>query len=105
MFQSKYQGSPSLPEYIRMPKVGEREPITNLSRSSMDRLVRPQECNDFKPPVASRCVRIRGNARRGSRLILLSSLLDFLGRQPRQLKPLRDCCLAGKSTPTRNNEA
>jgi hypothetical protein len=81
-----------------MPKVGEREPFTNLSRSSMDRLVRPQECNDFKPPVISRCVRIRGNARRGSRLILLSSLLDFLGQQPRQLKPFRDRQLARKIT-------
>jgi hypothetical protein len=95
MSQSKPKGSQSLPEYIRMPKVGEREPITNLSRSSIDRLVRPQECNDFKPPVASRCVRIRGDARRGTRLILLSSLLGFISRQPRQL-PARDAeiCLA-----------
>jgi hypothetical protein len=66
--------------------LGEREPITNLSRSSIDRLIRPQKCNDFKPPVASRCVRIRGNARRGTRLIVLSSLLDFLKKQPKQLK-------------------
>jgi hypothetical protein len=72
-----------------MPKLGEREPITGLSRSSIDRLIRPQQCNDFKPPVASRCVRIRGNARRGSRLVLLSSLLDFLNRQPKQLKRVR----------------
>jgi hypothetical protein len=86
MPQSKPQGSSPLPEFIRMPRIGEREPITGLSRSSIDRLIRPQQCNNFKPPVASRCVRIRGNARRGSRLILLSSLLDFLNRQPKQLK-------------------
>jgi hypothetical protein len=74
----------SRPEYIRMPRVGERESITNLSRSTIDRLVRPQPCNDFKPPVVSRCVRIRGGSRRGARLILLSSLLAYLGKSSRQ---------------------
>ena len=82
MSQIKAPKSPSLPEYIRLPKIGEREHFTNLSRSSIDRLIRPQECNNFKPPVASRCVRIKGGARRGTRLILLSSLLDFLNHQP-----------------------
>jgi hypothetical protein len=74
------------PEYIRLPKHGEREPITGLSRSSIDRLIRPQECNDFKPPVASKCVQIRSNSRRGLRLISLESLLAFLKKQPKQLK-------------------
>jgi hypothetical protein len=74
------------PEYIRLPKLREREPITGLSRSTIDRLIRPQKCNDFKAPVASRCVRIRANSRRGVRLILLASLLDFLGKQSKQLK-------------------
>ena len=68
-----------------MPKVGERELITKLSRSTLDRLTRPQPCNNFKPPVVSRCVRIQGGARRGTRLILLSSLLDFISRQPGEL--------------------
>jgi hypothetical protein len=68
-----------------MPKVGEREPITKLSRSTLDRLTRPQPCNNFKPLVVSRCVRIHGGARRGARLILLSSLLDFISRQPGKL--------------------
>jgi hypothetical protein len=86
MSQSKSQGSQPLPEYIRLPKLGEREPITGLSRSSLDRLIRAQECNDFKPPVASRCIRIRANSRRGVRLISLASLLDFLGKQSKQLK-------------------
>jgi predicted DNA-binding transcriptional regulator AlpA len=86
MSQSSPQILQSHPEYIRMPKLGEREPISGLSRSSIDRLIRPQECNDFKPPVASRCVRIRGNARRGARLISLASLLQFLSKQPKQLK-------------------
>jgi hypothetical protein len=88
MSQSKSQSSQSLPEYIRMPKVGEKEPISKLSRSSIDRVVRPQKCNNFKPPVVSRCVRIQGGARRGTRLILLSSLLDFIDQQPKQLKSL-----------------
>lgn len=82
MSQTKSRNAPSLPEYVHLPKMGEREYYSQLSRSTMDRLVRPQECNGFKPPVVSRCVRIKGGARRGMRLILLSSLLDFLNRQP-----------------------
>jgi hypothetical protein len=81
-----------------MPKIGARDPITNLSRSSIDRLVRPQECNGFKPPVISRCVRLRGSAsRRGSRLILVSSLLEFIAREPKELRNLRDRQSAAKS--------
>ena len=86
MSQSSFKNPPRDPEYIRVPKLGEREPITGLSRSSIDRLIRPQECNNFKPPVASRCVRIRDNSRRGIRLISLESLLAFLSKQPKHLR-------------------
>lgn len=74
------------PEYVRLPKAGEREPHTGLSRSTLDRLIRPQECNSFRPPVVSKSVRIRGgrDATRGSRLISLASLLDYLNRQSRR---------------------
>ena len=76
------------PEYVRMPKNKERETYSGLSRPSLDRLVRPQKCNGFKPPVVSRIVRIHGGkgASRGARLILLSSLLNYLARQPQQTK-------------------
>jgi hypothetical protein len=72
------------PEYTRLPKPGEREPHTKLSRSSVDRLVRPQPCNDFNPPVESKVVSIRGgkNAKRGARLVSLKSLLAYIGSQP-----------------------
>jgi hypothetical protein len=73
-----------IPEYTRLPKAGKREPFTQLSRATLDRLVRAQPCNNFRPPVASKTVRVRGNRAtgRGVRLISLKSLLDYLGRQP-----------------------
>ena len=76
------------PDYIRLPKSGERDPHTGLSRSTLDRLIRAQDCNSFRPPVASKIVRIRGgrDANRGARLISLMSLLEYLGRQPGILK-------------------
>jgi hypothetical protein len=78
----------SHPEYIRLPKSGEREPHTGLSRSTLDRLIRAQECNNFRPPVESKTVRIRGgrDAMRGVRLIRLSALLAHLNSQPSVLQ-------------------
>ena len=77
----------SLPEYIRFPKRGTREHFSRLSYSTLDRLVRAQECNNFRPPVESRILRARGGkgANRGARLIRLSSLLAYLDRQPMAL--------------------
>jgi hypothetical protein len=77
------QSTSQEPEYTRLPKAGERELHTKLSRSSLDRLVRPQPCNDFNPPVESKVVSIRGgkNASRGARLISLKSLLAYISSQ------------------------
>jgi hypothetical protein len=71
-------------EYIRLPKGKERDPHTGLSRSTLDRLVRPQPCNEFRPLVESRVVNVRGNpaTKRGIRLIRLQSLLDYLNSRP-----------------------
>jgi len=71
-------------EYIRLPRADQRDPHTGLSRSTLDRLVRAQPCNDFKPPVESRVVNVRGNpaTKRGIRLIRLQSLLDYLNSRP-----------------------
>ena len=73
-----------LPLYVRFPKRGEREHYSQLSYNTLDRLVRPQACNDFKPPVKSKVVIVRGNkdSRRGARLIELKSLLAYLRRAP-----------------------
>lgn len=77
-----------LPEYIRFPKRGTQEHFSRLSYSTLDRLVRPQSCNGYKPPVQSRIVRARGakGTSRGARLINLSSLLAYLGQQPADVR-------------------
>ena len=68
--------TPSRPEFIRLPKGG-LCPYTGLSRSKLNQLILPCEQNDWKPPVKSVCLRQRG-AVKGTRLILLESLLDVL---------------------------
>ncbi len=47
----------------------------------MDLLVRPQEANDYKPPVASRCLRQNGEGR-PIRLVSFRSLLAYLNSLP-----------------------
>ena len=66
-------------EFIRLPKNG-LCPYTGLSRSKLNQLILPCEQNDWKPPVKSVCLRKRG-AIKGTRLILLESLLDHIYRQ------------------------
>lgn len=65
------------PEFIRLPRSGEREPITGLSRSTLNKLILPNQGNCFKPQVKSVCLRKRG-AVRGTRLISRDSLINFL---------------------------
>ena len=67
------------PEFIRLPKGGQC-PHTGLSRSKLNQLILPCEQNDWKPPVKSACLRKRGAAK-GTRLIVLQSLLDYLYSQ------------------------
>jgi hypothetical protein len=69
------------PRYIRLPKVGGFDPLTGLSRTAMDKLVRPQACNNFKPPVKSR-VLAASKASRGIVLIDVKSLLSYLEGLP-----------------------
>jgi len=68
------------PEFIRLPRSGTRDAITGLSRSTLNGLILPSDGNGFKPPVKSVCLRKRGAAR-GTRLIVLESLLAFLHGQ------------------------
>jgi len=64
------------PEFIRLPKRGQC-PITGLTRSKLYDLISPNEGNGFKPPVKSLSLRKSGQTK-GTRLIVLQSLLDYL---------------------------
>jgi len=66
-----------LPEWIRLPRSGCREPITGLSRSMLNLLILACEENGFRPPVKSFSLRRKGTLR-GVRLISTQSLLDYL---------------------------
>jgi hypothetical protein len=67
------------PEYVRLPRPGDRCKLTGLSRSTMAELAVPGKDNDFKPPVKSLLIKKRG-AQRGIRLINYDSLLEYLKR-------------------------
>jgi hypothetical protein len=68
------------PDFIRMPTPGEVDPRTGLNRSIIDLLVRPQERNEYRPPVKSRLLKQRGQ--RLIRLVDYQSLLDYLHGLP-----------------------
>ena len=68
--------TPSEREFLRLPKSGQC-PITGLTRSKLYELISPNEDNGFKPPVKSVSLRKRGQTK-GTRLIVLQSLLDYL---------------------------
>ena len=67
------------PEFVSRPKLG-LCPITGLSRSKLYDLISPNEGNGFKPPVKSLSLRKPGQTK-GTRLIVLQSLLDYLRRE------------------------
>jgi len=63
--------------YIRMPRSPAHCPYTSLARSTLDLPVRPQELNDYNPPVKSKLLRQTGGRPR-IRLIDFRSLKDYL---------------------------
>lgn len=63
-----------LPEFIRLPRPGERCPYTGLSRTTLCELI-------ANGSIESRLVRKPGRVR-GIRLIVLRSLLDYLNSLP-----------------------
>lgn len=71
--------SGSVPVTIRVPRAGERDPITGLGRYPILALITPSEANGFKPPVKSLVVRGPGK-KRGTRLVSMASLLDYIDR-------------------------
>ncbi len=67
--------------WLRLCRPGERCPVSGLSRSTLAKLVRPCERNDYRPPVESRLLKRKGAAR-GVLLISKQSLLDYINEQP-----------------------
>lgn len=70
----------SNPEFIRLPRSGQRCPHTGLSRSALNNLILPCKANRHRPPVLSISDRKPGKAR-GTRLIVYDSLLSHLNSQ------------------------
>jgi site-specific DNA recombinase len=66
--------------YVRLPKPGQRCEQTGLSRSKLNELILPSARNSFDPPVKSLSLKLPGRAR-GTRLIVWSSLKQFLADQ------------------------
>lgn len=75
------------PEFIRLPKSGEREPLTGLSRSTLNFIILPRKANGFRPPVKSKVLKTNAHAKRGARIIIYSSLLEYLYGLPAEAHP------------------
>jgi hypothetical protein len=70
---------PVAPEYIRLPRAKERDPLFGLSRGYLNFLILPSKANGYKPQVKSCVLRKRG-ARTGVRLVEVKSLRDYIQR-------------------------
>jgi hypothetical protein len=71
-----------VPDFIRLPRGGTRDPHSNLTRSALDLLIRPQQANDFRPPVESKLFGPPGGSQRPIRLINYRSLMAYLNSLP-----------------------
>ena len=69
--------NPAQIEFLRLPPVGQRCPVTWMSRAALNALILPTPANDFKPPVKSFCLRQKG-AKTGIRLIDYQSLRQHI---------------------------
>lgn len=67
--------------WLRLPRAGQRCPVSGLSRSGLVELVRPCERNDYRPQVAARHLRRKGT-QRGVVLIEVASLRAYLDSLP-----------------------
>jgi hypothetical protein len=70
-----------VPTYIRLPKWGQRCPYTQLTRTQLDLLTRPQAFNNFRPPVLSKRLKMTGD-KSGVKLIDYQSLLAHIASAP-----------------------
>lgn len=71
----------ALPDYLRLPKWGDRDPYFGLSRTALDQLTRPQPFNDFRPPVKSKILKMAGS-KSGIKLINYASLKAYVDGLP-----------------------
>lgn len=69
------------PAFVRIPKSGERCPLTGLTRGVMNNLTLPCSANRYTPPVRSRILRQPGK-NRGVKLVEVDSLLEYLNSLP-----------------------
>lgn len=67
----------TVPEFMRLPRSKERDPIFGLSRGYLNTLILPMRENNYRPPVVSCVLRQRG-ARTGVRLINVESLRRYV---------------------------
>ena len=65
------------PKFIRLPAPGGRDPLTGLSRGTLNELILSCPANGCNPPVRSVLIRKKG-ATRGVRLVDVFSLLSHL---------------------------
>jgi len=65
------------PEYIRLPRAHERDPLFSLSRGYLNLLILPCKANNYRPQVKSCVLRKRG-AKTGVRLIDVESLRAYI---------------------------
>lgn len=80
--------TPSIvPEFIRLPKTGTRDPLTSSSRSTLNSIILPTKANGFRPPVKSIVLKSHQHAARGVRMIVVSSLLTYLHGLPSDSQP------------------
>lgn len=68
-------------EWLRVPRPGERCPVSSLSRSTLIELVKPCERNGNKPPVEAKHLKREGTSR-GIILINRASLLAYIDGLP-----------------------
>jgi hypothetical protein len=88
------------PEWINLPRSGELCPYSGLKRRALDFLTRPQESNNFNPPVKSRVITQTGIGN-WRRMINYRSLMEYIENQPVELKetPRKREALANHRTP------
>ena len=68
---------PDTREFLRLPPVGQRCPITGMSRAALNAWILPTPANNFKPPVKSFVIRQPG-AKTGIRVISYQSLREWI---------------------------
>jgi hypothetical protein len=69
--------NPAQIEFLRLPPVGTRCPVTGMSRAALNALILPTAANRNNPPVKSFCLRQPG-ARTGIRLISYQHLREYI---------------------------